>query len=314
MSTYSNANVEIHTVDMGSAVVLSGVTNMSSLLNTSLVSPQTGAVYDSIQSIQSQSPEIPFTTEELAKALDVVSLLTGKCITSDGTHDGVNVYAQKHDPCAPLARSAGSTHMKLTVADGHIMPDAISAQGQANAEFGFRVHGASTDGTTEPVVTTYTAALPTETTREHFVLGTAYIDGTEVTRITGININYNPSITKPQYGATIWPKFVDLQKVSAVITISTDDPTWLDAGKVPLTGKQCQHVNSSIEFIKRLAGSSFYSRASTEHIIGTFEGIAHVSQPFAASGESSGTTEITIATTYDGTNEPIAWTTGTALP
>ena len=102
MTTFSNDALEIHTVDMGAApaVVIGGVTDMSSLLNTTLVTPQTGDAYDLVQSVQSQSPEVQFTTEELARALGVVTGLTGICINSDGTHVGVRAFAQKHDQCA----------------------------------------------------------------------------------------------------------------------------------------------------------------------------------------------------------------------
>ena len=94
MPLISNDVIEIHTTDLDPAVLIPGVTQLSSELNTNLVTPQTGQAYDRVQSILTQAPQVPFQTEALRSMLGVVSSLTGKCIDSDGTHPGVTAYGQ----------------------------------------------------------------------------------------------------------------------------------------------------------------------------------------------------------------------------
>ena len=213
-----------------------------------------------------------------------------------------------HDQCGPNARAAAN-HMSLTAAEGHLFIESISGRSNDNATITARIHGTSADGSTAPIVTAYNAALPTGAVDEQFVIGIPQVAGTRLLEVTSVTVDYNPDFDPKTYAGRIWPQLIDIRKVSALITIETDDPTILGtgAGQFPITGAKAEHTNSYLQFIQREPDAAFYAPAALRHIRCTFAGLVHVSQPYSASGNDTGITRIEIATIDSDTQRPIVW-------
>lgn len=316
MARYSNDSIEIHTTaESGGAVAIGGITTFSESLNSDISTPDTATPYDRFQSIMMQRPEVGFSTEAIATVLDNVGF-TGKCIVSDGTHPGVMFYQRKHDPCGPQGRASGSNHKKITFAEGHLFIDSLNVPSGGNATIALTAHGVSAaDPPVQPYVIAYNAAVPTSPViNEQFTLSRLIqVGGISITQITNLSVAWNVNFEKPQYAGSIWPTLVDIQKIKALITISTDDMSLLnDSGKITRLGKACTHANSFFKIQRREANAGLYSESAEQHIVGTFAGLAVITRQ-QASGGSAGNLEIQIATLDDGTNNPIVFTTGQAL-
>jgi len=308
MGRYANDSLLINTTDEVSAIKVAGVTDIREDLNSTILSPDTAQIYDTLASIALQAPEIQFTTTTLALMLDKVPLY-GACIQSDGTHPGVIGYNVSKSQCATHGRAA-SNHRSATIAWGHMFLGTLSAQRNQDATIQTRIH-ATTDsaGTVEPVIVAYDATLPTSPTLTHYSLGKPDVCGEQIAKILSVTINFNPQFQKPNECDSIWPKEVDIEKVRAVIQMTSEDPSILAAAKIPNVGKAATHVNSKLRFIKRAHKGKFADFGTEVHITGTFDGYATVRSPYGASGARSGVTTIEIALMDDGTDEPIVWDT-----
>lgn len=313
MSRFSNDAIEIHTTAESSAVVVGGITGFSDSLNSSVSTPDSATPYDLFHSIQAQSPDAAFSTEAIRAILDNVGF-TGKCIASDGTHPGVRFYRRKHDPCGPQGRASGSVHERLTFEDGHLFIDSLSIPAGGNAVINLTAHATEPDYVTQPYVVAYNAALPSSPiTNQQFTLGRrVFVGGTQITQVTNVSVAWNVNFEKPQYGGSIWPTLVDIQKIKALITITSDDMSILDASKIPRSGKACANANSLFELQRRQQNAGLYDISATEHILARFSGFAVVSRK-QASGGGAGNVEIQVATLDDGTNEPITFATGVSI-
>lgn len=313
MSRFSNDAIEIHTTAESSAVVIGGITGFSDSLNSDISTPDSATPYDLFHSIQAQSPDAAFSTEAIAEVLDNVGF-TGKCIAADGTHPGVRFYRRKHDPCGPQGRASGSVHERLTFEDGHLFIDSLNIPAAGNAIINLTAHATEPDYVTQPYVMAYNAALPSSpTTDQQYTLGRrVYVGGIQITEVTEVSVAWNVNFEKPQYGGSIWPTLVDIQKIKALITVTTDDLSVLDAAKIPRDGIACAHADSFFELQRREQNAGLYDVSTLQHIKGTFAGFAVVTRK-QASGGNAGSLQVQIATLDDGTNEPIVFTTGVSI-
>jgi hypothetical protein len=283
-------------------------------MNTDISTPDTASPYDLFHSIMMQRPEVGFSTEAIATILDNVGF-TGKCILSDGSHPGVRFYQRKHDQCGPAGRASGSNHKRVTFGAGHLLIDSLSIPASGNAVIGLTGHGLAADHTTQPFVVAYNAALPASpVVDEQFTLG-AYtvVGGVTINQVTNISIAWNPSFEKVQYGGSLWPTLFDIQKIRAVMTITTDDISLHDdSSKITRLGKACTHANSRFCLQRRQANAGLYAEDSEQHIDCSMAGFAYC-QRVSASGGGTGSLEITVVTVDDGTNAPIVFATADTL-
>jgi hypothetical protein len=155
-------------------------------------------------------------------------------------------------------------------------------------------------------------ASPIQT--EVFGLGKAQILGNTVDRITSLSVNFNPQIELSNDADTIWSTLVDVQKISPVTEIETEDPFWVDGGSYIGTGGLFEASTTSFFHLLRYAvnatpvsGGAFLDFAGTDHIKGTVRGLIDVSEPYTASGTGNSMTKIRVSPIASAGNAPIVF-------
>lgn len=301
---YSNHSLKLHTTTESAAAVTVGtLKSLSHSLNSQIVAPDTGGLYDVMQVITEQKPQMAFATNQLSSILDNVAL-AGKVVVSDGSHPGIVGYAQKHDATQADARGGSGTHISLTWAQGLLQLQRLACDKGGFAEAGLIMHGITPDGDESPVIVAYNASLPASPViNEIFGLGKAQVLGTTVDRINSVSIDFNPQTELITDAGSIWAQYIDIQKIAMLTTIVTEDPEWLKPSTlVEFNGKQTTSSDSFVNFLKHevtataaASGGSFEDFASDVHIKGTVTGLVHVTDHYNASGSGTSTTTIQIA-------------------
>lgn len=319
MARYVNHSLKIHTLSETPAVTIGTMTNLAHQLNSTVVAPETGDLFNVANVMVGQQPTIPFGTLALKTILDKIPTV-GKCITNDGTHPGVAMYGQSLDECQTLGRGAAGTHLEVLAPQGHIVIDQISAEKGGFVVITGTVHGLSADGSAFPFTEALNANLPGSViVNELFSLGKAEILGITVDRIQSVTVSYNAVIEKSDDADSIWPTVLDVLKVPVTVTIVTEDPAWLDPGaRIEFEGSQATHANTNINFLKHaynvapVSGGSFEDFTAAVHTQATLAGLVHVTDHYGASGNAKSQTSIEIAPIEASGVAPIVWDTTVA--
>jgi hypothetical protein len=312
MANFSNYGFRLHTTAEISAILFGGVTDLGHILNSEVATPETGDAFAESQSLVGQMPVLPIRSQSIEAILTNIGL-TGKCIDSDGTHPGLTIFAQRHDPCAVGARSA-SANLSVTFGRGHLFLETVEAGGiGSNVEANLRCHGITADGATAPFAVAYNVTLPSGRLISQYGLGKPTILGTVLHKIQSQSISYGVNFQKPNDVDTIWPSEIDPANFDFQTTIVARAPELLDAG-IPSTG---QHTDDDtiLRFIKRVTAASeapaasnggFVDFTAEEHITGAATGLVYVEEHYNASGRATGLTQIRIAG-YQGAAVPVVW-------
>ena len=316
MGRFSTDTLVLHTIAMGATpLVLRGIGSASHGLGIQTIGPDSGNPYDETKFIGQQQPTMDFSAVALESLLGELSLLTGLCVLSDGSHPGVEMYGQGHDPCGTSGRTAGSTNMKVTAALGHALITQVGGGRNEDATAALQVMALS-DGATEPTAAVYNAALPASpVVDEAFIVGAPTVAGQALSADSVQSVTVETGIQIEQISAIdeIWPTAVDIIKVRPIIRITLDDPTILDAAKIKYQGVAATHANTFVTFVKRDPFGGLKSKALTEHIKITAAGIAYVDTHYNASGSGTGTVDIVIECIETGGAVPLVVTTGVAI-
>lgn len=313
MGNFSNYAFRLHTVDMDSdpAIVFGGVTDLSHILEHELSTPETGGAFRASQAVVRQAPQIPIVSEALADILANIGL-TGKCITADGTHAGLAMYSQRHDPCSVGARSASTNH-SVTFPSGHLFLESVQGDGVgSNARATMRAHAISGDGATQPWSVAFNVTLPTGAIEKQYAIAKPTILGVTLDKIESINVNYNPNFTTPNDAATIWPSEIDPSDFDFTITITARSPEFIS--EIP-AGFHHTDDDTFVRFVKRATSAAELAAAShggfadfdtAVHIEGAVHGLVYVPEAYSASGRATGRMQIMIAG-VEGATAPIVW-------
>ena len=122
---YRVSVVQRHFAGDSAAVLIEGIFNEDLQANVTVKREvAANSVFAKVASIESVKPVATFSTYNIAQALDADGLgLSGICITSDETHPGLNMYAQKQGCSGP---ASGSVHRKYNIATGILAPQSLS--------------------------------------------------------------------------------------------------------------------------------------------------------------------------------------------
>lgn len=319
MTRHSNDSFQMHGilngVAMSAAVTLRSLGGLTHDLGIQTVGPDSGAPYNEKRFVAEKRPEIRTPVVALKSLFDVISVLGTNCFTSDGTHPGIRAFLQSHNPCGANGRTSGSNHRRITTAKAHVIVTQFGGSRGQSATASVRSIGLSTDGVADPDAIVQNAALPsTFIADEEFVITAPKVASFQLDPDaviswqvdTGININ----VIVP--AGSIYPTVVDITKVPARWTITHDDPTFLDAAKVPPNGIDCTLANT-YAFLQKRIGTGLSIAANTDHIKVAMAGFAYFTTHYDANGSATGTGEIVIESTEGVGGVPMTITTGVAI-
>lgn len=298
---YTNGALVIHTTAEASAVKVGNITNLALPPGIATASPQSGSLYDYFRSIVSEAFVAAITTESIAQILDTLGAIA-KCITFDGTHPGVVMYGEKHDEC--LGRASGSVHNTYTIEDGLLVPLTLECSHGANATIS--MNAIATKGTNDPVQMAYNVALPTGVTSDEvFGLGVCKVGGQQLDNVQSVSIDFGIQTMTKSGAGELAPQWASPSKIRPVISVTTTDPTIVDAAKLDIEGTTALHTDTIFQLRKRAAYGKYVADATTEHIEITAAGLITIDQMHSASGESDAAVTIKIEGVHDGTDVPL---------
>lgn len=250
-------------------------------------------------------PKFKFTTTKLATALAAIGI-DGLAI--DGTSAALAMWLQKVSNLG--IRASGSTHWKLSFADGLVVPRTLDAPSLDElAKISYEGFAISTDGTTHPVTVAGSAALlGTPSADEGFVPGYVDVNGTDINGVQSINIDFGIEVRVYRGDGEAYPTFVAIMTRKPVINFTTNDVTALTT--IGAAGAAVSASDITVFLRKVSEGAVRVAAATTEHISFTVdEGRVEV-------GEISGNpyaVPVKITPTYDGSNAIIVVNTATAI-
>lgn len=264
-------------------------------------------VFPEIVSVVSQKPTVQFQTLDVARALGVIGPL-GLAIASLET--GLKLYARKHQDGGD--RAGAGQHRKYTVRKGILIPRTLTADHQADAELS--VDAVITyDGVNDPVAITDAANVPAGLTNDRrYTMGPATIAGLALTGRTGVSIEFGLNVEAESADGDIWDTEVSIVSIMPRIVVRGIDPTWLAAAAIPLLGKAGTHANTAFYLKRRVHGGTFATGSA--HCRFTADATWYVDPAFSAQDHNAAGVTLIGVCRHDGTNSPIVFADGVALP
>ncbi len=293
--------LSLHGVGMVSALNIRTVQSLGHELGIQTTGPNSGNLQSEVRFLQQQSPELPVTTTALKSILDQISLLSGFCVTHDGTHDGLKIFGQGHDACGTLGRVAAGNHMQVLAKKAHTLITGIQGNAGGDASLTLRnICLVPDDASQAPTAVVYNATLPASPIiDEVYTIGIPNVAGFAFApdSVQSVSLSTNIEVETLIDVADIYPGDVVIAKARPEIRIVTDDPTALQASNIPYGGSVCEHADTWIDFAARNPYGGIKPKDSgTNHIRITAHGFAYVNSHFSASG-GKGTAEVVIECT-----------------
>lgn len=301
-------------VDYGGTVV-GGITALDAASQTELSGEaSSGELYPRIQAVRGQAPRATFSTLAINAALDAfagaVLGLFAAPITTTGSKT-LSLYLAKHTEGG--GRESGSVHRKYLVNKGILYPRQLTCQHQGDATLDYEAL-CIYDGTNAPIVPSL-ASLPSTPTSDalRFSLGPVKIGNVTLSAYRSLTIDFGVEARAEGAESAVWPTHSSVVRIAPRLTIAGIDPTWFAAsGAVALDGLAATHANTLIYLRKRLAGGTFVTNVTAEHISITACGIAYPEKLFEVTDGPAGVT-LSMPLYYDGTNLPLIVDTTAAI-
>jgi hypothetical protein len=256
-----------------------------------------GQVDPTFVAIMSQRPAMRFTSTAIATYLGACGI-GGTILDSDVTYPGLEAWFQKMAEGGD--RAAGSSHIKMTVNEGILVPRAIQASQDGVATIDFEAV-ITYDETNEPVVVADSQALSgTPATAELFTVGPVKINGTTLESIQSVSIDFGIQVITQSGDGQVWPTFAGIMSREPSIRIRTTDVLALSTFDLEGTAIGASDV---VVFLRKLAeGGTRVADAGSEHISFTLdEGLITVENQ-DVSQDGIAMADIVITPTYDGAN------------
>lgn len=219
------------------------------------------------------TPSFQCSTKDVLGVLSVLDLPTTKISTKNTV-----VYMQCIDNEATINGNSSS----YTMIKGQIAPVNLSSNAAGLATITFSIHPASTDGLASPITwSEENVTMPAYTKPTAYLgLGTAAINGTAISKLSSVTIDFNVGITRDWFGGGTFPQEVYSLSYDPVITLVSHDP---------------KAVNTLIgETGKKLNGTSglsvvFYQTSAEGVLTNTTGKTFTAKQGFAIAGAASAT-------------------------
>lgn len=300
---FGNFEVEFDTTMVG------GITEYNLGTGTQVANDtMSGAVYPQHLSINAQKPVASFSTVQIARALDNCAL-TGTSIAGLGA--GFKFYLYQHSEGS--TRAGASSHRKLTINEGIIVPTSLTCDHQGDATLSYDIV-LTYNGTNDIIVLADSQSVPTvQGDTERFSLGKVTLESVLLESIRNLTINFGIDAVSEGADSEIWDRYASIRSIKPSLSLTGIDPEWLAAANIPLIGKAATHTNTAIYLRKRAQGSTFETDGTAEHIKFTAAGLAHIETPAQVTGDTPAETTLTMPLRYDGTNAPLIIDTASAI-
>lgn len=263
-----------------------------------------GGVDPTFSAVKMAAPRITFNSMAIKTALDAIGI-SGANISSSAVF-----FFQKLSQGG--TRESGSDHLKLTATAGMVVPKTISAGHDTPAEISYEAILLSDSGA-EPVAIAASQALTgSPTVDEMFMAGPVTINGTTLSGVQSIDIDFG--ITDQTLGGDgeAYPTFASIMSRQPRITITLFDMDYL--ATVSLDGL-AQGLTDSVVYLRKVAaGGARVADATEEHISFTIDDGIITIESGDGSNDSVAEAKIVISPVYDGTNDILVIDTTAALP
>jgi hypothetical protein len=255
-----------------------------------------GAVDPTYVAIMSQRPVLAFSTTAIATALAACGI-NGAVIDADGSYPGIVCWFQKMAEGG--TRASGSSHLKMTGAEGLLVPRSLGAGQDSVAAIRYEAV-LTFDGTLDPVVVAASQALSgTPSVGELFTVGPVNINGTALEGIQSIEVEFGIGLKVASGDGNVWPTYCAIMSRDPSIRIRTTDA---DAIATFGASGTAQGATDSVVFFRKLAeGGRRVADGGGEHVsVSVAEGIVTVENE-EVSQDGIVSADIVITPTFDGT-------------
>jgi len=261
-----------------------------------------GDVDPTYSAVAAAAPGITFTTTDLKAFLDACGIAGCQIAALD-------TYFQQIAPYG--TRKASTDHLKLSFADGMMVPRQITAgQGQP-ARLAAEIFGISSDDTC-PLAKAASQSLPAGGgTDVLWTLGKATINGTDLVGIQNMTIDFGLQVQLETSDGDVFPSLVYIMARRPTIRLTTRDSLILNT--LGVTGL-AQSATDSIFYLRKAdKGATRVADATAEHIaIAIDDGRIQAEAINDGEGQQIGT-DILVTPTSDGENAIMAVSTTSAI-
>lgn len=293
----------LYAVDVNGTLI-DGITNQSVGLGVQkAINRNDGSPHPRFAGVLSQKPTISVTTKAIAKALGVLG--------NHGAAISANVTLFFYKTAENGLRASGSSHLKLVIAAGLVVPRVLRASQDQEAELTFEIFPISSDGSTAPIAITDSQALAgTPNSAEKFTLGPAKFNGTNC-QPQSLEIDFGLNVETKSHSGFVFPVRAHVATTEPMVKATSLDMSLL--ATLGLSGA-AQGSTDSVFYVRKLSeGGTRVADGTTQHVsITVDEGIINPMQAGAGEGQDA-SLDIELAVTYDGSNDPLVLSTSAAI-
>jgi len=275
-----------------------------------------GSIYGRFNSILSQDATLTFDTHAVEQVIGLCNLLglpIGIGITPAPTYTSAELFFARYDEFG-RERAAGS-HLSITINRAYMHYTTINAQTNQDAVVSCSMSVLDPDSSgVLPLVINTAATLPTVVAAddERFSLGPVSLGGVSAGCLQSLAINLNQTVEYIRCSSDVFPKSLRITPIKPTLSLSTQKNTMLSTADLPYVGRVLTHADTSLFLRSRLNNQVGFKTGAT-HMRITAAGMARVASHTSTVSEP-GVISVNVSTIDDGTNAPLVFTAGTALP
>jgi len=267
-----------------------------------LIASGDGLVDATYAAAMSADPVITFRTTDIAAALDAAGI-SGRACSSD-------VYCYFQALAEGGTRQGASSHVKMTVIEGLLVPVSLSVEQDGVASIEMALFIWSADGTTSPVtIATGQSLSGTPSTSAKWTIGTCKCNNADIPAESA-GIEFGIRVERMRADGLVYPTFGCIMDRRPVVTFATANVTALST--FGLVG--AARASSTVLYLRKLAeGATRVADGTEQHISFTVnEGRISVRNVGGSHGEKL-MAALQITPTYDGSNAVIVVDTTAAI-
>ena len=261
-----------------------------------------GNVDPTYVAINSAKPGITFDLSDLKAFLDSCGIAGCQLVDADTYFQQVNPYG---------TRKTGANHLKLSIADGMMVPRTLTASQGQLAQLAAELWAISSDGSA-PLEMTASQALPGGAgTSVAWTLGPVSINGAAVEGIEQVTVDFGIQVDVIASDGAVYPSYVYIASRQPKITLRSMDSLLFDT--IGLEGAAQGVTDSVVWFRKCVRGGARVADETEEHVSFTVDdGMITCGAVGVSQGQRIGT-EIVITPIYDGQNAVVVVDTTAAI-